>query len=177
MRPRLLLGLRLALLVGPLVAAVGAAGLLSGAGVWLTATLGPTAYLIIAHPHDATARTRNAVLGHGTALLAGLAVLGAFGLWHAPSVAETHHETWPQIAAQAVAIAVTLVVLTLADAHHAPAGATALLVASGIAAPWKPFLGLVAGLVIVLVLAPLLARLPGRPADARQAEAEAGAAR
>lgn len=158
---RLLSGLRIGLLVGILLAAVGTAGLLSGAGVWLTAALGPSAYLLVAHPRDVTARARNAVVGHSAALVAGLVALAVFGLWDAPSVAETHRESWPQIAAQAVAIALTLLVLTVADAHHAPAGATALLVSSGIAAPGAPLLGLVVGLVIVLVLAPLLARLPG----------------
>ena len=43
MRTRLSSGLRIGLPVGLLLAAVGAAGLLSGTGVWLTATLGPTA--------------------------------------------------------------------------------------------------------------------------------------
>jgi hypothetical protein len=161
MRTRLSSGLRIGLPVGLLLAAVGAAGLLSGTGVWLTATLGPTAYLIVAHPRDVTARARNAIVGHGSALVLGLLTLAVFGLWNAPSVAVTHHESWIQIAAQGCAVALTLVVLTVADAHHAPAGATALLVSSGIAAPGLPLLGLVAGLAIVLVVAPLLARLAG----------------
>lgn len=168
MRTRLLSGLRVGLLVGLLLAAVGAAGLLSGTGVWLTATLGPTAYLLVAHPSDVTARARNAIVGHSSALVAGLLALVVFGLWDAPSVVATHHETWIQIAAQGCAITLTLVVLTVADAHHAPAGATALLVSSGIAAPGTPLLGLVVGLALVLGLAPVLARrLRPEPAHAR----------
>ena len=172
---RLLLGLRLALIGGVLLAAVGAAGHLAGngplGGTWLTATLGPTAYVVLAHPRSATARLRNGVVGHVTAVLAGLVALAAFGLWHAPSVAVTHQESWPQVGAQATALALTLLVLTLADAHHAPAAASALLVTSGIAAPGRPLAGLLVGLAIVLVLAPLLARLPGERRDTADQEA------
>lgn len=177
--PRVLLGLRFAVLAGALLAAVGAAGHAASAlgargvgGTWLTTSLGPTAYVLLAHPRSVTSRLRNAVLGHATALLAGLAALAAFGLWHAPSIAETHSESLPQVGAQAVAIAVTLLVLTLADSHHAPAGATALLIASGIARPGPPLVGLVIGLTIVLALAPLLARLPGERRDTAEQDAE-----
>ena len=173
---RLLLGLRYALLIGVLVAAVGIAGHLAGGsplgGTWLTTTLGPTAYVIVAHPRSATSRLRNGLIGHAAGIAAGLGALAAFGLWDSPSVAETHSESWPQVLAQAVALGVTLLILTVADAHHAPAGATTLLVASGIAAPGPALLGLVVGLVIVLSLAPLLAALPGRPPDTARIDAQ-----
>lgn len=161
----LLLGLRFAALAGVLVAAVGLAGWFARdtplGGTWLTTTLGPTAYVVIAHPRSAMSRLRNGIIGHATAIAVGLTTLAAFGLWNAPSVAETHVERPAQVVAQAVALGVTLLVLTLARAHHAPSGATALLIASGIAAPGSPLLGL----VIVLAAAPLLARLPGERDD------------
>ncbi|MCD2188130.1 HPP family protein [Actinomycetospora soli] len=161
---RLLLGVRLALLAGALVAAVGLAGWFARdtalGGTWLTTTLGPTAYVVIAHPRSAMSRLRNGVIGHATAIVVGLGSFGAFGLWHAPSVAEIHVESPTRVGAQAVALALTLLVLTLARAHHAPAGATALLISSGIAAPGAPLFGLVVGLAIVLAAAPVLARLP-----------------
>ena len=166
---RLLLGLRFAVLAGVLVAAVGLAGWFARdtplGGTWLTTTLGPTAYVVIAHPRSAMSRLRNGVIGHATAIVVGVATLAAFGLWNAPSVAETHVERPAQVVAQAVALGVTLLVLTLARAHHAPSGATTLLIASGIAAPGAPLIGLVVGLVIVLAAAPLLARLPGERDD------------
>ena len=165
MTGRLLAGLRIGLLGALLVGAVGVAGHLAGdtvlGGTWLTAALGPTAYVMLAHPRDVQSRMRNGVIGHVVALAAGLFSLAVFRLWDAPSTAETHRETIPQVGAQAVALALTLVLLTFAGAHHAPAAATALLVASGIAAPGMPLVGLVVGLVIVLALAPLLARIPG----------------
>lgn len=173
---RLLLGLRFAVLVGVLIAAVGIAGHLARdtplGGTWLTTTLGPTAYVLVAHPRSVTSRLRNGLIGHAAGMAAGLGALAAFGLWHAPSVAETHSESFTRVLAQAAALGVTLLVLTVADAHHAPAGATTLLVASGIAAPGTPLLGLVVGLVIVLSLAPLLARLPGERHDTARDDAQ-----
>ena len=173
LRRRLLLGLRLAVLAGVLLAAVGLAGHLAGGSdaggvlgaTWLTTTLGPTAYVLLAHPHSVTSRLRNGVVGHTAGIAAGLVSLAVFGLWSAPSVAQAHDEGPARVGAQALALALTLLVLTLAAAHHAPSGATALLVASGIAAPGPPLAGLVIGLVLVLGVAPLLARLPGERDD------------
>lgn len=176
---RVLLGLRFALLAGMLLAAIGAAGHVASAlgaqavgGTWLTTSLGPTAYVLLAHPRSVTSRLRNGLLGHATGVLAGLGALALFGLWSAPSVAETHQESFAQVGAQAGAIAVTLLVLTVADAHHGPAGATALLVASGIARPGPELVSLTIGLAIVLAVAPLLARLPGERRDTATTDAE-----
>jgi hypothetical protein len=174
MRDRSLLGLRLALLGGVLVAAVGIAGHFAGSagalgdtvrGPWLTATLGPTAYVLLAHPRTVTSRLRNALIGHSAGILSGLLALALFGLWSAPSTAETHEESVAQVGAQALALALTLLVLTLTDAHHAPSGATTLLVASGIAKPGPGLYGLLIGLALVLLLARPLARLPGHQGD------------
>ncbi len=78
----------------------------------------------------------------------------------ASSVSQTGRETLAQIGAQVLAVGVTVAVLTILNAHHAPAGASALLVASGIARPGPPLFGLVLGLGVVLVASPLLSRLP-----------------
>lgn len=175
------MGLPLAVLTGALLAAVGLAGHLAGAqgarvlgGTWLTAALGPTAYVLLAHPRSVTSRLRNAVIGHVSAVLAGLGALAAFGLWAAPSIVETHRESLAQVFAQATALALTLLVLTVTDAHHAPAGATTLLITSGIARPGPELVGLLIGLAIVLLVAPLLARLPGLPRDADDPDAPMG---
>ena len=60
-----------------LVGAVGIAGHLAGdtalGGTWLTAALGPTAYVMLAHPYDAQSRARTGVVGHLVALVAGSA--------------------------------------------------------------------------------------------------------
>lgn len=128
--------------------------------VLLTATLGPTAYLLLAHPEHETARLRNAVIGHLTGVGAGLAALAMFGLWR---IQQRPHllTTDPQrLAAVAVAVGLTLLVLELASSHHAPAAATTILVASGLAGPGRPLVGLVLGVAGLLVVLAVLARVP-----------------
>ncbi|MHB1536380.1 MAG: hypothetical protein ACYC1D_17580, partial [Acidimicrobiales bacterium] len=82
---RLAVGVRNLLLGGSLIGAVGLAGRFLP---WplLTATLGPTAYVFVAHPSAETSRWRNAVLGHAVAVGSGLAALAAWGLWHHPPI-------------------------------------------------------------------------------------------
>ncbi|MCV2458175.1 HPP family protein [Streptomyces sp. ICN988] len=102
-----------------LLAGIGAIGRPLG-WVVLTTTLGPTAYLLLAHPDSLGARWRSAVLGHAAAVAAGLACLAVFGLWSHPSVAAQHHDSPRQIGAQALAVGLTLLLLHVLDAHHPP---------------------------------------------------------
>jgi hypothetical protein len=165
---RVLTGLRFALLAGVSLAVVGAVG---RGLAWpaLTATLGPTAYVFAAHPGSESGRVRNATLGHAVGIGCGLAMLAAFGLWSAPSLAQTGYPTWAHVGAAAVAAGLTLFFLEVADAHHSPAAATALLVATGLAKPGRPLFGLVAGLAVLILAAPVLSRLPFRREEAERA--------
>jgi hypothetical protein len=158
-----------------LVVAVLGGVLLTGIGVvgWLThelllaASLGPTAYVLLARHSGVEARLRNAVIGHAVAIAAGLAALAVFGLWTHPSVVELHSEGLAQSAAQGVAIGLTMLVLALFDIHHAPAAATALLVSSGVSRPGAPLVGLAIGLAVTIVLATGLSRLVPEPPATR----------
>ncbi|HEX5265669.1 MAG TPA: HPP family protein [Acidimicrobiales bacterium] len=156
---------------GRLAAAAGAAlavvGLVDRYEDWplLTATLGPTAYLFAADPTEPTSRRRNAIVGHSVAILAGLAALGVFGIWHQPSATVVGHVLTSQAFATAAALATTLLVLEIIDRHHAPAAATAVLVTTGLAQPGRPLLGLVCGLALLIALSPLLAWGPRPPRD------------
>ncbi|MEU2721030.1 HPP family protein [Streptomyces smyrnaeus] len=158
MRARLVAGARLLCLSALLLAGVGAIGRLIG-WITLTTTLGPTAYLLLAHPNHVRARLRSAVLGHASAVAVGLACLAAFGLWNHPSIATQHYDTVRQIGAQALAVGLTLLLLHVLDAHHPPAAATTLLITSGISRPGAPLYGLLTGLALVLTIAPLLSKV------------------
>jgi hypothetical protein len=125
----------------------------------LTATVGPTTYQLLAHPEEKAARLRNGFVGHAAAVGIALATIAAFGLWHESSAAKVGHVDGPQVAATALAVGITLLALELLDAHHAPAAATAVLITTGLAHPGRPLVGLVLGLAVVLVLAPLLTAL------------------
>lgn len=156
---RVEVAVRYLLLTGVVVGVVGAVG------HWLawpliTSTAGPTAYMFAAHPEAETSRFRNALIGHTVAVGAGLSSLVVFGLLHHASVSTTGAPTWAQAGAAAVAAGVTVAVLELFDSHHAPAAATALLVATGLAKPGTPLIGLVLGLAIVITAGPLLGRVP-----------------
>lgn len=157
---RFLVALRLLIQSVFVVGVVGVVGYFAGL-VMVTSTVGPTAYLMLAHPDEVTARVRNAVAGHGVALGCGLACAAAFGIWQHPPMSRLGDTTLNQVGATALATAVALAGLAVLGSHHAPAAATAVLVSSGIARPGRPLFGLVAGLVLVMVLAPVLARLPG----------------
>lgn len=142
--------------------AVGVVGVVGHWLAWplITSTVGPTAYTFAAHPESETSRFRNALIGHTVAVGAGLGSLAIFGLLHQASVSTTGAPTWSQAAAAAVAAGVTVAVLEVLGSHHAPAAATALLIATGLAKPGAPLIGLVLGLAVVITIAPLLGRVP-----------------
>lgn len=146
-------------LTGLLVGVVGAAGRWL-AWPLLTSTVGPTAYLFAAHPSTEPARLRNAAIGHAVAIGIGLGALVLFGLEHDPSVPSAGMPSWRQALASAAAVGLTMSVLELLRSHHAPAAATTLLVATGLAKPGTPLIGLVVGLAIVVSLGPLCVRWP-----------------
>ncbi|WP_245738457.1 HPP family protein [Streptomyces sparsogenes] len=166
-------GRRLFLTSAALLAAMGAIG--QGAGwIMLTTTLGPTAYVLLAHPESEAARLRNSSLGHAAATACGLACLAVFGLWQHPSVVEQKHDTWPQIGAQALAVGLTLLLLELLEAQHPPAAATALLITSGIARPGPPLYGMLTGLALLIAGAALIAWVGRRPDTAAGPEEGGG---
>lgn len=152
-------GVRYLLAVGVLVGVVGLLGRLL-AWPLITSTVGPTAYVFAAHPKSETARFRNAVIGHSLAIAVGLLALLVFGLLRHPSVSTLGAPTLPQVGAAATAGGVTLGLQELFVSHHAPAAATALLVATGLAKPGPGLIGLVLGLAIVIAVGPWLGRWP-----------------
>ncbi|MFJ9210021.1 HPP family protein [Streptomyces sp. NPDC102264] len=156
---RLRTGVRLFVLSAAALVVVGAVGR-TLEWVLLTTTLGPTAYILLAHPHTEAAQVRSSVLGHTCATASGLLCLAVFGLWRYPSIAEQRTDTWRQIGAQALAVGLTLFLLVLLNAHHPPAAATALLITSGIARPGPLLYGMLTGLALLITAAALLSHVP-----------------
>ncbi len=162
-------GLEFAFIAGAVIAVVAVGSHYIG---WplVTAALGPTIYFFAAHPHSETTAIRNAVTGHAVGAAAGLASLAVFGLWSVRGIADKGYLSWSRVGAVIMAIALTLFVLELIDTHHAPAGATSLLVATGLARPGPPLYGLLVGLAIVILIGPAISRvvaggLPDREGD------------
>jgi CBS-domain-containing membrane protein len=112
------------------LAAAGAAGLLLHQP-WLFPSLGPTVMLFFESPSQRAARPANTLVGHGTGLLAGAAMLYAFGLQDDPP-APVSGLTPAYLLAGALSVALTTLVLTWLKTPHPPAGATTLIVSLGI---------------------------------------------
>lgn len=154
---RLVVALRFLILMGVSLAAIGVAGHFLTLPL-LASTLGPTSYVFAAHPKSEGASRRSAVIGQSTAVAAGLFCLAVFGLWQHQSISAQGHLVLAQVGAAALAGALTIAGLEIFNAHHAPAGATALLIATGIAKPGPGLYGLLIGLSLLILLGPELGR-------------------
>src|SRR6516225_10107777 len=94
-------------------------------------SVGPTAFMLYFTPLAPTASPRNTLCGHALGIACGYASLWLVGLEYAPSalVEELH---WRRVLAAALSLATTAALMVVLDVVHAPAGATALIVALGI---------------------------------------------
>lgn len=142
---------------------------LSGLWAWLFKepllfpSLGATAFLFFETPLAEVGTPRNAIIGHFVAIGAAVASLGIFGLLHAPSV-YVEGVTPQRIGAVALSVALTGGVLRLARAAHPPAGATTIIVSSGLLHTAMQVGMVAAGVALITVAGWLLNRLMGVPA-------------
>jgi len=142
---------------------------LSGLWAWLFdepllfPSLGATAFLFFETPLAEVGTPRNAIVGHVVAIGAALASLGAFGLLDAPSV-YVEGVTPARIGAVAFSVAVTGGVLRLLRAAHPPAGATTIIVSSGLLAKPHQVAAVVGGVALITAAGWALNRLMGVPA-------------
>jgi CBS-domain-containing membrane protein len=98
---------------------------------WLFPSLGPTLMMFFEQPTSASSRPRDALIGHAVAIVAGLLALEAFGLRTHPSAVQ-EGLTGARVAAAALSLGLTTLVLALLRSPHPPAGATTLIVSLGI---------------------------------------------
>jgi len=126
-------------------------------------SLGATAFLIFETPMAEVGSPRNTVIGHSVGIAAGALSLAIFGLLHAPSL-YVHGVTPARIGALAVAVALTGGVLRLLRSAHPPAGATTIIVASGLLATPRDWGFLFVGVVLLTVSGWLINHLLGVPA-------------
>jgi len=142
---------------------------ISGVAAWaldeplLFPSLGATAFLFFETPMAEVASPRNAIIGHAVAVLAAVVAIAAFGLIDAPSAYEAG--VVPQrIGAVALAVALTGGTLRLLRAAHPPAGATTIIVSSGLLDVPLQLLAVVVGVAILTAASFGLNRLLGVPA-------------
>jgi CBS-domain-containing membrane protein len=126
-------------------------------------SLGATAFLIFETPMAEVGTPRNTIIGHGVGIAAGVASLAIFGLLSAPSV-YVSGVSFGRVCAIALAVALTGGVLRLVRSAHPPAGATTIIVASGLLAKPHQLLDVMIGVLLLTIAGWLLNRAMGVPA-------------
>jgi len=142
---------------------------LSGVAAWgfdeplLFPSLGATAFLFFETPMAEVASPRNAIVGHAVAVAAAMLALAAFGLIDAPSAYDVGVVP-ERIGAVALAVALTGGVLRLLRAAHPPAGATTIIVSTGLLDRPEQLVAVATGVAILTVAGVALNRALGVPA-------------
>jgi len=126
-------------------------------------SLGATAFLIFETPMAEVGTPRNTIIGHSVGVAAGVLSLAIFGLLDAPSV-YVSGVTLGRVGAIALAVALTGGVLRLLRSAHPPAGATTIIVASGLLAKPRQILDILIGVLLLTIAGWCLNRLMGVPA-------------
>jgi CBS-domain-containing membrane protein len=142
---------------------------LSGLLAWaakeplLFPSLGATAFLIFETPMAEVGTPRNTIIGHGVGVAAGALALAIFDLLNARSVYITGM-TPQRIGAIALAVALTGGVLRVLRSAHPPAGATTIIVASGLLAKPHQLIDVLVGVALLTIACWGINRALGVPA-------------
>jgi CBS-domain-containing membrane protein len=142
---------------------------LSGTWAWAAKqplvfpSLGATAFLIFETPMAEVGTPRNTIIGHVVGAAAGVFSLVVFRLWEAPSLYNTGVSA-SRIGAIALAVALTGGILRILRAAHPPAGATTIIVASGLLARPHQLVDVVVGVILLTIAGWILNRAMGVPA-------------
>ncbi len=142
---------------------------LSGSAAWafdeplLFPSLGATAFLIFETPTAEVGSPRNTIIGHGVGILAAAFSLALFGLLDAPS-AFVEGVTFSRVLAVALSVALTGGILRLLRAAHPPAGATTIIVSSGLLAEGEQMVAVAVGVLLLTAAGWGLNRALGVPA-------------
>ncbi|MFL6001393.1 MAG: HPP family protein [Nocardioides sp.] len=115
---------------------------------WLFPSLGPTVMLFFESGREPTARPQNALVGHLTGIGVGALLLYGLGLEGQPP-ATIGGLTTGYVAAGALSVAATSLVLQILRLPHPPAGASTLIVSLGILTTPTELAIMVAAVVLV----------------------------
>jgi CBS domain-containing membrane protein len=126
-------------------------------------SLGATAFLIFETPMAEVGSPRNTIVGHLVGAAAGVLSLAIFGLLDAPS-AYVAGVTAARVGAIALAVALTGGILRVLRSAHPPAGATTIIVASGLLARPRQIVDVVLGVVLLTIAGWTINRMLGVPA-------------
>lgn len=119
--------------------------------------LGPTAFILFSKPFSADATPRSVVLSHFTGMISGLAVRYLVGL-AGEDATSLESAGWLTYCGASLALALTCLLLVWLSCPHAPACASALIVAIGAVDDWPGLLAMAIGVVILTLQAVCLNR-------------------
>ncbi|MFQ5805555.1 MAG: HPP family protein [Phycisphaerae bacterium] len=142
----------------------GLAILVIGLVAWFTdlplifPALGPTAFILFSKPFSPDATPRSVVVGHFTGMISGLvARYVVASVCDDPiSLGSTG---WPSLCSASLALALTGLLLVRLSCPHAPACASALIIALGAVADWRGLLAMAIGVVMLTLQAICVNRL------------------
>ena len=118
---------------------------------WLFPSLGPTVMLFFESPGQPSARPVNTLIGHVVGIAIGIGCLALFGLI-GQSSAPVGGLTPGYVAAGALSVAGTTLILTLLHRPHPPAGASTLIVSLGILSSPSQIASMVGAVLLVTAL-------------------------
>ncbi|HEY2763306.1 MAG TPA: HPP family protein [Pseudonocardiaceae bacterium] len=127
---------------------------------WLFPSLAPTTLLMFETPMHPQASPRNALVGHGVATAVGFGSLVVFGLQHTGPVTEVG-TTPARVAATALALGVTTLLLNVFGTPHPPAAATVLIISLGLMHTTAELEMMAVAVLLMVMLAWGLNRLGG----------------
>ncbi len=122
--------------------------------------LGPTAFILFASPFSRAAAPRSIIIGHGSAIVCGWVSWHVVSFVSGQAVSPTTQGA-PLLVSASLALALTCILLVRLRCPHAPACASALIVAVGAAGDWLAVLGMAVGVVLITAEAVLISRLAG----------------
>lgn len=122
--------------------------------------LGPTAFILFSKPFSPDAAPRSVILGHFSGIASGIAA------WHLFSFLGNQPVSldvlgWPTLASASAALAATCFLLVRFSCPHAPACASALIIALGGASGWLNMFAMAIAVVVLSAQALVLYRIGG----------------
>lgn len=124
-------------------------------------SLGPSAFVLFFLPLGVQSAPKNVVLGQLIAVVCGIGALLTFGLYGRPP--NLDDISWHRVLAAALALSLTAVLMVLFNVLHAPAGATAMIVALGLIDDWSGYVWMMVAVVLLTLQAFAINRLAGLP--------------
>jgi len=147
--------------VGTLLAAMLTAFAVITSKSFVVPSVAPTIFIIVAFPLSYQAHPRNILYSTAISILAGVAALALFNLIDVPP--DLTDLSWARAGALVLAFMVAMCGMIALRALHAPALATAMIIAAGLLKAPGDWLAAFVGVLIVTVAGVAVNRASGKP--------------